>query len=200
MSQSSRAAAVAGTAVKTASVPTAARTSRPKPTCGGGCTVDQARNNLSPKPSKPPDSTCSQREKFKLPANTTGEQLRDLKFLRERVWPVALHHGCSLEIDWELFVGHAINVCDEEKSTPARLFTTAMRTGLRTRKEGKVSKLVPYLSVVTFEQQQRAKELIRSEVPPELQRRSGGLFGDEHDFEQRKREMIRQARRMAGVK
>ena len=114
------------------------------------------------------------RSQFKLPPNTTAKDLLSIPFL-EDVFQTAIKHGCVREIEWQDFVGLAVNCCAQEQGTPAALFTWAMREGIRNVKRGTKLVEVPWTAAVRNEDMDKARELINQAKPPEYRARTSSL-------------------------
>ncbi|WP_397570623.1 hypothetical protein [Schlesneria sp. T3-172] len=128
-------------------------------------------------PGAPPDSMRSQ---FRLPPNTTSKELLSVPFL-EATFRTARKLGCVREIEWQDFVGLAVNCCDLEKIRPAALFTWTMRNGIRNVKRGTQLVPVPWTAVVRNEDMDRARELLSRSKPPEYRARTSNLDGSANE-------------------
>jgi hypothetical protein len=114
------------------------------------------------------------RSQFKLPTNTTRKDLLSIPFL-EDVFQTALRYGCVREIEWQDFVGLAVNSCDMEKGNPAALFLWTMRNGIRNVKRGTKLIETPWTAAVRNEDMDKARELINQAKPPEYRARTSSL-------------------------
>lgn len=134
--------------------------------------------------SLPPDSM---RSKFRLPANTTAAQLRNVKFL-EPLYRLAVKCGCCTESDWLDFVALAVNCCEVESQTPAALFLWTMRGGSRRLKRGQAVETVDWRAAVRNSDEMKAREMITRHKPPELASGSSNLDLDRDYSVERERQ------------